>query len=157
SGPRGAGCIRSCRGSASGDVMVLEARAESRLLELPGRCTWDRVDELEHIRQPESRKVRLEKRTQIFGGGCGAWLQDYRRQGTLNPPRGRDRNDCGFSNRRMPHQCGLERDRADPLAAGLDQILVTVLNAHRRPFVDGDDVAGSEPTIFGKTIAAVVA
>src|SRR5262249_30682055 len=47
--------------------------------------------------------------------------------------------------------------RADPLAAGLDQILVTVLNAHRRPFVDGDDVAGSEPTIFGKTIAAVVA
>src|SRR5437773_5655209 len=57
----------------------------------------------------------------------------------------------------MPHEGGLERDGADPLAPGLDQVLRSILDVDRRAFVDRHNVARLEPPIVGEPIAAVVA
>ena len=55
----------------------------------------------------------------------------------------------------MAHQRALERDRADPLAARLDQVLRPILHLHGRRRVDRHDVAGLEPAVVGEAIAGV--
>ena len=47
----------------------------------------------------------------------------------------------------MAHQLVFEIDAADPLAAGFDQVLRTILNHHRAIEIDGRNVTGIEPAV----------
>ena len=47
----------------------------------------------------------------------------------------------------MSHQLVLQVHAADPLAAGLDQVLRTILDHHHAQRVDGRDVPGVEPAV----------
>src|SRR5690242_9051672 len=64
----------------------------------------------------------------------------------------RDRDDRGFGDRGVTHERVLERDRADPLAPGLDEVLGAILDLDVTARVDGDDVAGPEPAIRCETV-----
>src|SRR3990170_4342340 len=55
----------------------------------------------------------------------------------------------------MPHQRVLERHRGDPLAAGLDEVLVAVLDLDVPVGMDSDDVARLEPAVVRPAVAAV--
>src|SRR5436190_2131954 len=55
----------------------------------------------------------------------------------------------------MAHQRALERDAANPLAAGLDDVLRSILHLNRAALVDGHDVAGLEPPVVGEPVRAV--
>src|SRR5205809_4979824 len=64
----------------------------------------------------------------------------------------RDRDDRGLGDRGVTHERILERDRADPLTAGLDEIFRAVLNLDVAARIDRDDVAGAEPAIRGESV-----
>src|SRR5262245_62397528 len=108
--------------SSVGDLIVLETFAQLALLELARRCARDGVDELERVRQPELGELRGEESTKVGRRGVRARLEHHRRERTFRPLRMDDWDHRGFGHRRMAHQRAFERDRTDPLAAGLDQI-----------------------------------
>ena len=60
-----------------------------------------------------------------------ARTEHHARERAFRPLRVRDRDHRGFRNGRVAHQRVLEVDRADPLAAGLDQVLGAVGDARR--------------------------
>ena len=66
------------------------------------------------------------------------------------------RDHGGLRDRRVAHQTVLERDRTDPLATGLDEILRSILNLHRAALVDRRDVAGLEPAVGREPIGAII-
>src|SRR3954464_3780488 len=55
----------------------------------------------------------------------------------------------------MGDQLVLERDRRDPLAAGLDHVLRTILDLNEPARIDRDDVAGPEPAVARPAIGCV--
>ena len=84
-------------------------------------------------------------------GGRGLTrLQHHDRQRALVPLGMRHGDDGGFGDRRMAHQRGLERHGADPLAAGLHQVLRRSVSSMQPPRRDRHDVAGPEPAVFGE-------
>jgi hypothetical protein len=68
--------------------------------------------------------------------------------------RGEDR---GLEHGWMAHEGVLHRDARDPLAAGLDDVLLPIRDRHVALTVDLHHVAGPEPPVCGETIAADVA
>ena len=54
---------------------------------------------------------------------------------------------------RVAHERVLERDRRDPLAARLDEVLRAVLDLDVAVRLDRDDVAGLEPAVVGPAVA----
>src|SRR6476661_3039309 len=66
----------------------------------------------------------------------------------------RDRHHRGLRNPWMSHQASLERHRADPLAARLDEILGAIADLEVPPSVDRGDVARAEPAV-GREPAAL--
>src|SRR5207253_7044231 len=79
-------------------------------------------------------------------------LEHHAREGPLLPAGMRGRDDRSLRDRRVTHERVLERDRADPLAPGLDEVLGAILDLDVASRVDGDDVAGSEPAISRETV-----
>ena len=57
---------------------------------------------------------------------------------------------------RMAHERVLERDRRDPLAARLDEVLRAVLHLDEAVGVDGHDVAGPEPAVVRPAVGALL-
>src|SRR5688572_21156195 len=52
----------------------------------------------------------------------------------------------------MAHELVLHIHRADPLAAGLDQVLGAIDDADVAVLVDARDVAGTQPTVSGELV-----
>ena len=94
--------------------------------------------------------VAGEELAQLVGGGASRprWSDD-RRQRALAPPLVGHADDAGLEHRRVGHQRVLQLDRADPLAAGLDDVLGPV--GQREEAVGGEraDVAGAQPAVVG--------
>ena len=65
-----------------------------------------------------------------------------------------DRDHRGLLHRRVRHQQVLHVDRADPLAARLDQVLGAVGDAHVAVRVDRRHVAGAQPAVGGELAPA---
>src|SRR5205807_5928091 len=93
------------------------------------------------------RERGREERTELVRARRTRGLQQDDRERTLLPARMRDRDDRGLGDRGVTHERVLERDRADPLAAGFDEIFRAVLDLDVAARIDGDDVAGAEPAI----------
>src|SRR5256714_11229428 len=129
-----------------------ETLAERRLTELARRALWNLGHELERVRQPPFREAGREERAELVRGRGLPGLEQDDREGTLLPARMRDRDDGGFGDRGVTHERVLERDRADPLAPGLDEVLGAILDLDIAARVDGDDVAGAEPAIRRETV-----
>ena len=64
-------------------------------------------------------------------------------------------DDRGLGDGRVAHERVLERDRGDPLAARLDEVLRAVLDLDVAVRLDGDDVAGLEPAVVRPAVRAV--
>src|SRR5438309_4273833 len=124
-----------------------EALAERRLAELARRALWYLGHELERVGEPPFREAGREERAELVRGRRLPGLEQDDRQGTLLPARMRDRDDRGFGDRGVSHERVLERDRADPFAPGLDEVLGAILDLDVPARVDGDDVAGAEPPV----------
>src|SRR5207253_10847724 len=82
-------------------------------------------------------------------------LEHHAREGPLLPAGMRGRDDRSLRDRRVTHERVLERDRADPLAPGLDEVLGAILDLDVAARVDGDDVAGAEPAIRREAVRRV--
>src|SRR5206468_1605107 len=138
---------RTCSGGRGHLPRRREALAERRLAELARRALWYLGHEFERVGQPPFREAGREERAELVRGRRLPGLEQDDREGTLLPARVRDRDDRGFGDRGVTHERVLERDRADPLAPGLDQVLGAILDLDVAARVDGDDVAGAEPAI----------
>src|SRR5206468_2981198 len=122
------------------------------LADLARRGLWYLGHELERVGQPPLREAGCDERTELVRGRRAPGLEHHAREGTLLPAGVRDRDDRGLRDRGVAHERVLERDRADPLAAGLDEVLGAVLDLDVAARVDGDDVAGAEPAVRRETI-----
>jgi hypothetical protein len=67
----------------------------------------------------------------------------------------RDGDHRRFGDGGMAHQRVLQVDRADPLAAGLDEVLRPVGDAHVAVRVHARHVAGAKPAVLGKALGSV--
>src|ERR1041385_852839 len=61
-------------------------------------------------------------------------------------------NHPGFAHRRMAHQRVLQINRADPLAAGLYQVLAAIHQLDAAIRIDRGNVPSAEPAVFGPAI-----
>src|SRR6267378_4168100 len=143
---------RTCSGGRGHLGRRREAFAERRLAELARRALWYLGHELERVGQPPFREAGREERAELVRGRSARGLEQDDREGTLLPARMRDRDDRGLGDRGVAHERVLERDRADPLAAGLDEIFGAVLDLDVAARIDGDNVAGAEPAIRGESV-----
>ena len=132
------------------------ALAQRRLEELAGGRAGDLVHEDVVVRQPPLGEAGGEVALERVRVRLRAFLQDDDGERAFVPllvPRGDDR---GLAHGRMAHERVLEIDRADPLAAGLDQVLGAVRDLHVALGVDGGDVAGAQPAVVGPLVAELV-
>src|SRR6267378_3699135 len=143
---------RTCSGGRGHLPRRREAFAERRLAEFARRALWYLGHELERVGQPPFREAGREERAELVRRRRLPGLEQDDREGTLLPARVRDRDDRGFGDRGVTHERVLERDRADPLAPGLDEIFGAVLDLDVAAGIDGDDVAGTEPAVRGETV-----
>src|SRR5437870_12186195 len=143
---------RTCSGGRGHLGRRREAFAERRLAELARRALWYLGHELERVGQPPFREAGREERAELVRGRGLPGLEQDDREGTLLPARMRDRDDRGFGDRGVTHERVLERDRADPFAPGLDEVLGAILDLDVPARVDGDDVAGAEPPVGRETV-----
>src|SRR6185312_17089455 len=90
----------------------------------------------------EGFKFAGRNRFTFFGDDVG--------EGAFDPFFVGDGDHGGFPYGRMAHQGVLERDRADPFAAGFDDIFAAVFDLDAAFGADGDDVAGFEPAVWGE-------
>ena len=88
-----------------------------------------------------------EKAAQLFGAGARAVAQHDDGERPLDPFRMRHGDHRRFLHGGVAHEGVLHRDRADPLAARLDQVLGAVGQVQVPLRVDGDHVAGLEPAV----------
>src|SRR5256886_5478353 len=146
------GSRRTCSGGGGRLPRRREALAERRLAELARRALWYLSHEFERVGQPPFREAGREERAELVRGRRLPGLEQDDREGTLLPARVRDGDDRGFGNRWVTHERVFERDRADPLAPGLDEVLGAILDLDVPARVDGDDVAGAEPAIRRETV-----
>ena len=91
------------------------------------------------------------------GGQRLALLHDHAGQRPLHPLLAGDGDHGGLGDLRVRHDLVLQLDRADPLAAGLDQVLRAVDEPEAAVAVDGRDVAGAQPAVVGELRAAALA
>src|SRR5207249_9829465 len=138
---------RTCSGGRGHLPRRREALAERRLAELARRGLWYLGAELERVGQPPVREAGRKECAELVRRRRLPGLEQDDREGTLLPPRVRDRDDRGLGDRGVTHERVLERDRADPLAPGLDEVLGAILDLDVAARVDGDDVAGAEPAV----------
>src|SRR5207237_1932062 len=143
---------RTCSGGRGHPGRRREAFAERRLAELARRALWYLGHELERVGQPPFRKAGREERAELVRGRRLPGLEQDDREGTLLPARMRDRDDRGFGDRGVTHERVLERDRADPLAPRLDEVLGAILDLDVAARVDGVAVAGVEPAMRRDTV-----
>src|SRR5262245_63364939 len=128
-------------------LRACELLAERRLPELADRRLRDLFDELEPVGEPPLREVRGEELAQLLVRRLGALLQHDDRERPLGPLVVRDGDDRRLGDRLVPHERVLERDRGDPLAARLDEVLRAILHLDEAVRVDAHDVAGPEPAV----------
>ena len=88
------------------------------------------------------------------GSGLLAGLEHHAGERPLAPLRVGDRDHRRFRHRGVRHQQVLHVDRADPLAARLDQVLGAVGDAHVAVRVERGDVAGAQPAVGGELLRA---
>ena len=138
-----AGCAANCSRSAV-------------LRNLPTAVFGISLDELEAIRQPPLGEARREELAQLVVRRGRALPEDDDRERPLRPLLVRDGDDRRLRDRRMAHERVLERDRRDPLAARLDEVLRPILHLDEAVGVDRDDVAGLEPAVVGPAVGAFV-
>ena len=130
------------------------ASRSADLRNLPVERARDRGDEDHVVGQPPAREpARPDGRSSSAGVAARPVAQHHRRQRPLEPARVRHRDDRRLRHRRVAHERALERHRADPLAAGLDQVLGAVADLEVAQRVDGGDVAGAEPAVGGEAAA----
>ena len=86
----------------------------------------------------------------------GAGLLHHDQQRPLVPLRVLGRDAGGHRDLRVRHRDVLEVDRADPFAAGLDDVLAAVGDLHVAVGVDRGDVAGREPAVHERVAAFVL-
>src|SRR5438552_3906372 len=77
----------------------------------------------------------------------------YHGEWTFLPLWVRHRYHGGFTDAGMSDNRVLQVHRANPLAAGLHQVFGAVGDLHVAFGIDGDDVAGAEPSIVGPFVA----
>src|SRR5439155_3727180 len=143
---------RTCSGGRGHLGRRREALAERRLAELARRALWYLGHEFERVGQPPFREAGREERAELVRGRRLPGLEQDDRERTLLPARMRDRDNRGFGDRGVTHERVLERDRADPLAPGLDEVLGAILDLDVAARVDRYDVAGAEPAIRRETV-----
>src|SRR5262245_60193896 len=124
-----------------------ELLAQRRLPILADRRLRDLGDELEPVREPPLRDARREEIAELFAGRAAARPQDDHGERPLLPLLVRNRDHGRLRDGRVSDQLALERDRRDPLAAGLDHVLRAVLDLDEAGRCDRDDVAGLEPAV----------
>src|SRR6478672_6230546 len=129
-----------------------EPFAEHALQILPRARSRDRLHENDIVRQPPLREVRSEMPAHRFERRRAprAWYDDRNR--SLVPLRVRHGDHDRFTYVRVREEHALERDAADPLAAGLHEILGPILNRYAAARVDRDDVARTEPAVAGESV-----
>ena len=101
-------------------------------------------------------KLGREELAQLLRRGVLALAQHDDRERPLRPLLVRDGDDRRLGDRRMAHERVLERDRRDPLAARLDEVLRAVLHLDEAVGMDRDDVAGLEPAVVRPAVGALV-
>ena len=97
-------------------------------------------------------KLGCEEVVQLLGGRGLALAQHDDGERPLLPLLVRDPDHRRLGDGRVAHQRVLERDRRDPLAAGLDHVLRPVLDLDVAARVERDDVAGPEPAVVGPAV-----
>ena len=125
------------------------------LRELAHRRLRDAVEEDDVVGEPPLRHPGLEVGEQIGRrvlGGAHPGTEDDARDRPLAPPGVGHADDGRLGDLRVGHQLVLELDRADPLAARLDDVLGPVDQADVPVRVDGGDVAGPEPPVGGERL-----
>src|SRR5262245_25794649 len=124
-----------------------ELLAERRLPELADRRLRDFVHELEPVGEPPLREARGEELAQLLVRDLGALLQHDDRERPLRPLVIGHGDDRRLGDGLVPHERVLERDRRDPLAARLDEVLGAILHLDEAVGVDAHDVACPEPAV----------
>src|SRR5438132_4507305 len=131
-----------------------ELGPEDLLVELADAGLRNLRDELDAVGEPPLGEARLEVRAELVGGHRRALLHDDESHGPLAPFRVGHADHRRLEHRRVRHQCVLQLDRGDPLAAGLDDVLRAVGELEVPVFVDGPDVAGAEPSVLEPVLGA---
>ncbi len=108
--------------------------------------------EHEGVGQPVPGEARLQEITELLLGGRGPLLDHHASHRSLAPASVRHCHHRGLLHGRMPHERVLQVYRADPLAAGLDEVLGTVGDANVPLWIDGHDVTGPEPAVHGELV-----
>ena len=122
--------------------------AEPLLVELADRGLRHRLDERPPLRQlPAGDRAWPGSRAARSAVTDCALAEHDRREWTLAPPLVRHADDARLEHRRVRHQRVLQLDRADPLAAGLDDVLGPVGQGQVAVRGEHADVAGAQPAV----------
>src|SRR5262245_50624921 len=120
---------------------------DSLLIELADRGLRHRLDEGPPLRQLPPGDRRAEEVAQVLRGDRVALTDHDRRKWTLAPPLVRYADDARLQHGRVGHQRVLQLHRADPLAAGLDDVLGPVGQRQVPVGREHADIAGSQPAV----------
>ncbi len=147
----GAGDLQEDAGRAAalvelaGGVQVLRSPAEGhRPPRTPGQLVAQAAERLGGA----GVEVGQHGQVTVLGVQLGAFGGDDEGQWTFLPAFVRDRDDGCLGDLGDRRQCLLERQRADPLTAALDQVFGPILNKDVTFFIDSDDIAGMEPAVL---------
>src|SRR5690349_5633358 len=106
-----------------------EPLAQLRLPELARRRARNLLEEFEALRQLPFRELLREMGTQLIRGRRLSGSKHHASKRPLAPALVRYCDHRGLRNGRVTHEIVLHVDRADPLAAGFDQVLGAVDDA----------------------------
>src|SRR5260370_1561224 len=112
--------------STLGQQVVAEHLAQPDLHNLSGRGVRQFVEDYDVVWQHPARKALGEKCEQVIALRPAVSPRRHDQQRSLGPARMRDSDYCGFGDVAMGNGGVFEIDRADPLAAGFDDVLTPI-------------------------------
>lgn len=136
-------------------IPVGELFAESGFFEFADGSAGEGFDENESVGKLPLGEGLSEEGAQFLGCGLRAIFEDDGRERALLPFGMRDADDGGFLDGWMTHQGVFNVNGADPFAAGFNEVFGAVNNFDEAFVVNGGDVAGFEPAIFGPAMGLV--
>src|SRR5271169_2845227 len=136
-------------------VPVGELLAKGGLFEFADGGSRQSLEEDEGVRKLPFGEGFRQKSAEFFWRGLRAFFQNNCGHGTLLPLGVRDSHDRGLFDGWVTHQRVFYVHRTDPFATGFHKILGTIDNFDESFVIDGGDVAGLEPAVFGPSMSLV--
>jgi len=137
-------------------LVVAESLAERALVDFTGRRHRHLGNEHDVVRQPPARDVRPQVREHRLAVDRAVGPSRHDEQRPLLPLRMERGHHRGLHHVGMAARRVLERDRADPLAAGLDEVLRPIDDRDVAVLVDRGDVARDQPSLAVERFAGAL-